>query len=385
MSSQNVSPGYTNGCIGSADSDIVDQLIVTGSGCEVCRTQVDAEKVIDGLRQIRRDVFAEDLDKPLHDGVEGALLEEELIQCPVDELVKRHVRCYACGKLVEEALVGFRLGRITEHADDHRSRTAYHVVELLDCRIEVIHLRVVEVKSAEELVDEVTAVVDGVFAAEDEYDYADQLLNGIRIVEYIVDDFSNRRIERFGDKRLDELGNAFCVVRSKDYLKKCYEGINLIAGDVLVSRNVSVGRIDHAVGVVLLRVDLEKLCAGGVLFGFVCCLSHHRSDLVPVKVKSEVDYIVADLDFLNQRVEEVRKVSGGNVDRYTGCDARMLLTEVSCKYGFACDANLLKVDRDCGREYVVDFLGKLVDRSDEVLGNGVDAVGADEVEEICKS
>ena len=63
----------------------------------------------------------------------------------------------------------------------------------------------------------------------------------------------------------------------------------------------------------------------------------------------------------------------------------MLLTEVSCKYGFACDANLLKVDRDCDREYVVDFLGKLVDRSDEVLGNGVDAVGADEVEEICKS
>ena len=191
MSSQNVSPGYTNGCIGSADSDIVNQLIVTGSGCEVCRTQVDAEKVIDGLRQIRRDVFTENLNKTLHDGVEGALLEEELIQCPVDELVKRHVRCYACGKLVEEAPVGFRLGRITEHADDHRSRTAYHVVELLDCRIEVIHLRVVEVKSAEELVDEVTAVVDGVFAAEDEYDYADQLLNGIRIVEYIVNDFSN--------------------------------------------------------------------------------------------------------------------------------------------------------------------------------------------------
>ena len=63
----------------------------------------------------------------------------------------------------------------------------------------------------------------------------------------------------------------------------------------------------------------------------------------------------------------------------------MLLTEVSGKYGFAGDANLLQVDRDCDREYIVDFLGKFVDRSDEVLDNGVDTVGADEVEEICKS
>ena len=191
MSGENVGPCYTDLCIGSSNGYIVDQLVITGCGCEVCRAKVDTEKVIDGLRQISSDVFAEDLNECLHDGVEGALLEEELIQCPVDKLVKRHVRCYTCGKLVENTLVSLRLGRVTEHTDDHRSRTAYHVIELLDCGIKVVHLRIVEVKSAEELIDEVTAVIDIIFAAEDEYDYADQLLDGIRVVEYVVDDFSD--------------------------------------------------------------------------------------------------------------------------------------------------------------------------------------------------
>ena len=44
-----------------------------------------------------------------------------------------------------------------------------------------------------------------------------------------------------------------------------------------------------------------------------------------------------------------------------------------------------KVDTDCDRIYIVNFSDKGVDRSKKVFSDGVDSVGADEVEDVGKS
>ena len=93
-----------------------------------------------------------------------------------------------------------------------------------------------------------------------------------------------------------------------------------------------------------------------------------------------------ELDFTDEVVDDLCKIGAFNLEGNLSCKVcgRGFFTDVKLENLCIGLAYLSDINDYCNLASVVDLLEERVNRSNEVLGNGNNAVVADEVEDICK-